>query len=261
MWTSLRTAVSGMMAQQRALDVAADNLSKLQVPGSKSQRASFVETAPELSYLAVPDGEGNVIVDAREVGTGVRATASLHNLSRGAFQDTGRPLDVAVDGDGFLEVLLPNGQTAYSRGGALRIDSAGQLTTASGALLSPSITVPPDTGAVEIRKDGSVIAVSQAGVPQTLGQLRLVRFQNPEGLELVGESLLAPTVASGAPIESVAGEPGVGTVVSGVLEASNVDPAEEYLRVIQAQRAYELNVRALKTVDEMLQDAHNLRLQ
>lgn len=259
MWWSLRTAVSGMLAQQRALDVAADNLSKLQVPGSKSQRPTFLELAPELRYFGVEDEAGTVTLEAREAARGVEVGAPVQNLSRGAFQATGAPLDVAIDGDGLLEVILPNGQTAYSRGGSLQIDGAGQLVTATGAVLAPGITVPPGTAGVEIRPDGTVLATGPDGVQQALGQLRLVRFANPEGLLQIGQNLLLATAASGEPIDGVPGEAGVGMLATGILEASNVDPREEYLRVIQAQRAYELNVRAMRTVDEMLQDATTLR--
>jgi flagellar basal-body rod protein FlgG len=259
MWSSLRTAVSGMLAQQRALDVSADNLTKMQIPGSKSQRVSFIEMAPELRYLGVPDGEGNVNVEARETGKGVRTSAALQNLGQGAFIATGNPLDVAIDGDALLEVSLPNGQPAYTRGGTLHLDGFGRLLTATGAELSPSITVPLETASMEIRDDGTVTAITQTGAREDVGQLRLVRFINPEGLQQIGENLLISTVASGEAIEGVAGEPGIGKIASGILESSNIDPREEYLRVIQAQRAYELNVRALRTIDEMLQDANNLR--
>jgi flagellar basal-body rod protein FlgG len=261
MWTSLRTAVSGMLAQQRALDIAADNLSKMQVPGSKAQRVSFIEMAPELTYLGVPDGEGNVQIDARETGVGVKTSATLQNLSRGAFQRTDNPLDVAIDGDGLLEITLPDGQTAYTRAGALQVDGLGRLATADGALVSPTIEVPPGVDTLAIRSDGSVVATVLGGGEQILGQLKLVRFENPEGLLQVGGNALLPTVASGPPIEGGPTDPGIGSIVSGVLEASNIDPSEEYLRIVQAQRAYELNVRAMKTMDEMLQDANNLRRQ
>jgi flagellar basal-body rod protein FlgG len=259
MWSSLRTAVSGMLAQQRALDLAADNLTKMQIPGSKSQRVSFVEMAPELRYLGVPDGEGNVDVLARETGKGVRTSAALQDLGQGMFFATGNPLDVAIDGGALLEVTLPNGQAAYTRGGTLHLDGMGRLLTATGAELSPAITVPLETASIEVQQSGTVVAVSQAGAREDVGQLKLVRFVNPEGLQQIGENLLVPTVASGEAIEGAAGEPGIGTIVSGILESSNIDPREEYLRIVQAQRAYELNVRALRTVDEMLQDANNLR--
>jgi flagellar basal-body rod protein FlgG len=261
MWTAFRTAVSGMIAQQRALDTASDNLSKLQVAGAKSQRASFAEMAPELTYLGVPDGRGNVQIDARETGTGVKVSGTLQNLSRGEFQNTGNPLDVAIDGDGLLEVSLANGQAAYTRTGTFQVDGMGRLVTSTGFLTSPAIQVPMGVDNLQIDKDGTVAAVEQGVVTQTLGKLKLVRFENPEGLQMTGANLLLPTVASGAPIEANAGAPGVGTIVSGVLEMSNIDSSEEYLRVVQAQRAYELNTRALKTMDEMLQDAHNLRRQ
>lgn len=259
MWTSLRTAVSGMLAQQRALDTAADNLSKMQVPGSRSQRVSFAEMAPELTYMGVPDGEGNVVLDARETGKGVKAAAMLHDLSQGLFISTDDPMDIAIDGDGMLEVTLPDGRIGYTLGASLRVDGAGRLMTANEAMISPEIRVPDGTASLEVTSDGSVVATSPAGDPRTIGQLKLVRFTNPEGLQLVGGNVLLPTVASGAPIEGAAGEPGIGTVVSRVIESSNIDAREEYLRVVQAQRAYQLNVRALTTMDEMLQDANNMR--
>jgi flagellar basal-body rod protein FlgG len=250
-----------MLAQQRALDVAADNLSKMQVPGSRSQRVSFIEMAPELTYLGVPDGEGNVTVDARETGKGVRASATLQNLSQGMLMPTDNPMDIAIDGDGMLEVTLEDGKVAYTQGGSLRLDSMRRLVTSSGASVSPPIEVPEGIASLEVKPDGSVIAVSPEGDLQTIGQLKLVRFANPEGLQQIGGNALLPTIASGAPIEGQAGEAGIGTVVSGIIETSNIDTREEYLRVVQAQRAYELNVRAMKTMDEMLQDANNLRRQ
>jgi flagellar basal-body rod protein FlgG len=248
-----------MLAQQRALDVSSDNLAKMQIPGSKSQRVSFKELSPEFRYLGVPDGEGNVNVDQRETGRGVTVAANLQNLSQGAFLATGEPLDVAIDGDGFLEVNLPNGQAAYTHGGTLHMDGEGRLMTATGATLSPEIRVPLESTSVEIKPNGLVVAVADDGARQEVGQLKMVRFENPEGLLQIGQNLLMPSAASGVPIEGNAGEPGVGVLVAGILEASNIDPREEYLRVVQAQRAYELNVRAMRTVDEMLGDATNLR--
>ena len=259
MWTSLRTATSGVLAQQRALDIAADNLSKMQIPGSKSQRASFLELAPELRYFGVQDGQGGISLEAREAGNGVRTGAALQNLTQGAFQPTGEPLDVAVDGDGLLEVMLPSGQLAYTHGGSFRMDGLGRLVTASGAELSPGITAPAGTTQMEVKPGGTVVAISNEGVRQDIGQLKLVRFNNPEALLQIGQNLLLPTGGSGEAIQGAPGEPGIGTIASGVLEASNIDPREEYMRVVQAQRAYELNVRAMKTVDEMLQSATTMR--
>src|SRR5215204_4561525 len=214
MWTSLRTAVTGLMAQQRALDVSADNLTKMQVPGSKSQRVSFIELAPELRYLGVPDGEGNVQVDAREVGIGVRTSSAVRNMGQGSFLPTGDPMDVAIDGDGFLEVTLPGGQAGYTHGGSLRVDGARRLVTSNGLALSPSITVPDGMSSVEIKPDGAVIGVATDGTRQEIGQFRLVRFANPEGHQQVGQNVLVPTVASGAPIDGAAGQPGVGIIIS-----------------------------------------------
>jgi flagellar basal-body rod protein FlgG len=261
MWASLRTATSGMLAQQRALDLAADNLTKMQIPGSKSQRVSFLEQAPELRYFGVPSDQGGETLETREAGKGVRTGAALQNLSQGSFTPTGEPLDVAIDGDGMLEVILPTGQAAYTRGGSLHLDGDGRLLTSTGAEVSPGITVPTDTKTLEIKQDGTVQSVTEDGQRQVVGQLQMVRFANPEGLLQIGQNLLLPTEASGQAIAGQAGDPGVGTIASGILEASNIDPQEEYLRVVQAQRAYQLNVRALKTVDEMLQSATSMRKQ
>lgn len=200
-----------------------------------------------------------MLVDARETGRGVTVSANLQNMSQGAFLATGDPMDIAIDGDGFLEVTLPNGTAAYTHGGSLKLDAEGRLMTSTGATLSPAVTVPLESESVEIRPDGTVIAAATDGTRQVVGQLRMVRFENPEGLVQIGQNLLVPSVASGVPLDGVPGEPGVGVLVSGILEGSNIDPREEYLRVVQAQRAYELNVRAMKTVDEMLTDATNLR--
>lgn len=261
MWSSLRAATSGMLAQQRALDIAADNLTKMQIPGSKSQRISFLELSPEMRYFGTPDGQGGMALDPHETGRGVRTGAALQNLSQGSFMPTGNPTDIAVDGDGLLEVVLPNGQAAYTHGGSLQLDGLGRLLTATGAELSPRITVPAGTASMEIQQDGTVFAIASDGQRENVGQLQLVRFANPEGLLQLGQNLLLPTEASGTAIAGLAGEAGVGTISSGILEASNIDPREEYLRIVQAQRAYELNVRALKTVEEMLQTATTMRRQ
>jgi flagellar basal-body rod protein FlgG len=248
-----------MLAQQRALDIAADNLTKMQIPGSKSQRVSFMELSPELRYFGVSDGQGGMSAEPYESGRGVRTGAALQNLSPGAFTPTGNPMDIAVDGDGLLEVVLPNGQAAYSHGGSLHLDGFGRLVTATGAELSPRITAPAGTASMEIQPDGTVFAIDSEGRRENIGQLQMVRFANPEGLLQIGQNLLLPTEASGVAIAGITGEAGVGTIVSGTLEASNIDPRDEYLRVIQAQRAYELNVRAFKTVEEMLQTATTMR--
>ena len=258
MWSVMRIATSGAHAQQRAIDVASDNLSKLQVPGSKGQRANFLEVAPDLRYFGVEDDQGNITMQPREVGKGVQMGSGLYDLSAGALMATQNDMDVAVDGDGLLEVIRPDGSAAYTRTGTLQVDGQGRLVTSSGLLLSPEITLPEGSSGVKIEPDGTVFGLVD-GERVEAGALTVVRFPNPEGLSMIGNNLLVPTAASGEAILGVPGEPGVGTVLQGMLESSNIDPRAEYLRVIQAQRAYELNVRAIKTMDEMLQDATNLR--
>src|SRR3954465_5067119 len=179
MWSSLRTAVTGLMAQQRALDISADNLTKMQVPGSKGQRVSFSELAPELRYMGVPDGQGKVDLEARETGRGVTTSSTVRNMAQGSFLPTGDSTDVAVDGDGFLEVTLTGGQAGYVHGGSLRIDARRQLVTSNGLSLSPAITVPEGTSNVEVKPDGTVTAISSDGTRQDVGKLNMVRFANP----------------------------------------------------------------------------------
>ena len=151
-----------------------------------------------MRYFGVPDGEGGMTLEGHETGRGVRTGSALQNLSQGAFMATGDPLDVAVDGDGLLEVVLPNGQAAYTHGGSLKVDGTGRLVTSTGAEVPPRIEVPAGTTSMEIQPDGTVIAIASGGERQSIGQLQMVRFQNPEGLLQIGQNLLLPTEASGA---------------------------------------------------------------
>ena len=248
-----------MLAQQRALDVAADNLTKMQIPGSKSQRVSFLELAPEMRYFGVPDGEGGMTLEGHETGQGRPHGSALQNLSQGAFMATGDPLDVAVDGDGLLEVVLPNGQAAYTHGGSLKVDGPAAWSPRPAPKCPLGSRCRPGRPAWRSSRTARSSPSRSGGERQSIGQLQMVRFQNPEGLLQIGQNLLLLTEASGAAIAETPGEAGVGTIASGILEASNIDPREEYLRVVQAQRGYELNLRAFKTVDEMLQSATSLR--
>lgn len=259
MWTSLRVAATGMQAHQRALDVAANNLANLQTTGYKSRRANLVDQPPEEVAFGVPGDPTGVTLDRREVGQGARIDGIVANLSAGPIQPTGRSLDLAIAGEGYLAVIAPNGEMAYTRDGSLQIDSAGRLVTGSGALVAPGITVPADAAEVAIAQDGTVLAELIGGGSEELGALQLVRFANPDGLEAVGQNLLVATATSGPATAGVPGQDGFGPLLSGSLEGSNVDTGDEMLRMMHAQRAYQLNVRALKTVDEMLQGANNLR--
>ncbi|MBI3968731.1 MAG: flagellar basal-body rod protein FlgG [Chloroflexi bacterium] len=255
MWTILRTAASGAAAQQRALDVASNNLANLQTTGYKSRRPDFVEVRPREAEFGTR-GERSAI--DRELGQGVGVAAIVANHSTGATQETGQPLDLAITGDGYLRVALADGRVAYTRDGALRIDGDGRLVTAAGALIDPPITVPDGATDVQIGSDGRVFARVDGELTE-IGQLELTRFVNPDGLESIGSSMFVGGPASGESVTGFPGEAGFGTLFSGALEASNVNPADEFVRVLQAQRAYQVNLRVVRTVDEMMQAANNLR--
>ncbi|HLH25568.1 MAG TPA: flagellar hook basal-body protein [Chloroflexota bacterium] len=261
MWSTFRVAASGLQAQERALDVTSNNLANLQTVGYKSRRAAVVDTPPGTTTFALPGQDGGLSMGRRDLGQGVTLGGVVTNLAPGAVQATGRGLDVAIAGDGLLAVSLPDGRTAYTRAGALTVDGAGRLVTGSGALVAGGITVPAGATDLQIEADGRVTAAIGGASRQELGQLQLVRFTNPDGLQAVGSNLLVATDAAGAMQTGAPGSDGLGALVPGSLEASNVDPGREIVRVLQAQRAYAVNLRALKTVDEMLQDANNMQHQ
>jgi flagellar basal-body rod protein FlgG len=255
MWTTLRVAASGMQAHQRALDTAGNNLANVQTPGFKVERAAIVDLPPA---RAIHEAHGGAL-EERPLGQGVQVAASLPNQAQGALLPTGHPLDVAIDGDGYFRVTLANGQEAYTRVGALRLDREGRLATPAGAVLQPSIGIPDGASHVRVESDGSVVA--QAGSPdeRVVGRLELARFPNPDGLQAIGGSLLLATETSGVAQTGAPGSAGFGRLVGGSLEGSNADLGQEVARVLQAQRAYSVSARALKTVDEMMQEANNLR--
>ncbi|MBX5492387.1 MAG: flagellar hook-basal body complex protein [Chloroflexi bacterium] len=258
LWAAMRAAAAGLEAQQRSLDVTANNLANLHTTGYKSRRAVLADLRPGPEVFGA-DGTPRFALALSEVGRGAGLAAVLTNATPGPVQDTGRPLDVAIAGDGFLTVSLPDGRTAYTRDGALRLDAVGRLVTASGGVITPQITVPPATIALQIERDGRVLAQLAGGDRQEIGQLQLARFRNLDGLEHVGNNLLVPTPAAGAPLSGAPGEAGFGAVLAGHLEGANVSVADELVRLVQAQRAYSVGTRQLRALDEMLQDANNLR--
>lgn len=247
MWTAYRIAASGMEAQQRALDVAANNLANVQTAGFKARRA-------ELADARAP----SEVVGQTEPA-GVSVAGVLLSVADGPIQPTGRALDVAIAGPGFFQLSLPDGRTAYTRDGALRVDTQGRLVGSSGAPLAPEVTIPPGTRGVLITRDGRILAEVAGEGQRELGRFALARFANPDGLLAIGDNLLLATEQSGPPAVGAPGGGGFGELAPGSLEASNVDPATELVRVIQAQRAYQVSARALRTVDEMMQEANNLR--
>ncbi|HLI28757.1 MAG TPA: flagellar hook-basal body complex protein [Chloroflexota bacterium] len=257
-WAALRAAATGLEAQQRNLEVIANNLANLQTPGYKSQRAVLADLRPSPEVLGA-EGPARFQLALAEVGRGAGLAAVVANHAAGPLVSTARPLDVAIAGEGFLVVTLPDGRTAYTRDGALQRDGQGRLVTSSGALVTPQITVPPDATALHIDRDGRVLAQLPGGGQRELGRLQLARFPNPDGLERVGQNLLVPTGAAGAPAVGAPGEAGFGALLARQLEGANVQVADELVRLVQAQRAYSVGTHQLRALDEMLQEASDLR--
>jgi flagellar basal-body rod protein FlgG len=201
---------------------------------------------------------GIISPSGTEIGSGVRAASTIKVYTTGELQNTGRSLDVAIRGDGFLQVSMPNGDVNYTRDGSLQINANGQLVTSAGYFIEPAITIPTDAVSIDIANDGGVNVTSSTGTTSVVGTIQLVRFPNASGLSSEGDNLLSETEASGTPITGTAGENGFGAIQSGFLEKSNVQMVTELVNLITAQRAYETNSRAIKAGDDMLRTANGI---
>ncbi len=190
-----------------------------------------------------------------EIGSGVRVVSTVKVYTPGELVNTGRNLDMAILGDGFLQVTLPNGDTRYTRDGALQINADGELVTTTGYTIEPAITIPSNYVSIDISKDGSVNVIDDSGISSVVGTIELGRFLNPSGLSSEGDNLLAETEASGTPTTGTAGEDGLGSIQAGFLEKSNVQMVTELVNLITAQRAYEVCSRTIKAGDDMLREA------
>jgi flagellar basal-body rod protein FlgG len=259
---SLYTSATGMTAQQVNMDVIANNLANVNTTGFKRSRADFQDLLYQNTRAAgTAAAQGTQVPTGIQVGLGTRTAAIERIISQGDFRQTGNNLDLVVEGDGFFQVQLPDGQIGYTRDGTFKPDSQGRLVNSDGFPLLPEITIPPEAnGKVTVGQDGTVSA-SLAGTPepQQLGQIQIARFVNPMGLESVGRNIYRPTAASGSATTGTAGLEGFGTIGSGLLEMSNVKVVEEMVDMITAQRAYEINSKSIQAADEMLQVANNLR--
>lgn len=252
--SALWVAKTGLDAQQTRMTVTSNNLANVNTTGFKKGRAAF----EDLMYQNVrqPGGQTSQQTQAPSglmLGTGVRTVSTEKNFGEGNVLQTNNPLDVAINGRGFLQVQLPDGTIAYSRDGSLQVDNQGQLVTHNGYLISPSFSIPSNAQSVTIGVDG-VVSVQIAGqaAAQQVGQLQLADFINPAGLQARGENLYLETAASGPPQTGNPGVNGLGTTVGGSLESSNVNVVEELVNMIETQRAYEMNSKAISTSDEML---------
>ena len=257
---SLFTAATGMVAQQLNLDVIANNLANVNTAGYKKSRADFQDLMYQIVQEPGTSQQQGTSPQGIQVGLGVRPASVGKLHSQGDFESTQNPLDVAIEGDGYLPVALPTGETVYTRSGALKLNETGSIVTSDGYELSPAITVPPDALSINIAPDG-IVTVRQPGAATAaqVGQLQLARFQNPGGLRSRGRNLFEETESSGPPTLSNAGENGVGTIAQGFLESSNVSVVEEIVQMVTGQRAYEANSKVIQTADQLLSNAINVK--
>jgi len=261
MLRSLYTAATGMEAQQLKMDVISNNLANTNTTGFKRVRAEFEDLLSEtLRGAEAPDPRGGTSPTPLQVGLGVRTGSTSRSFGQGEMINTNQQLDVAIEGDGFFAVVRPGGEPGYTRAGNFKVDSTGRLVTLRGDVVEPEITLPMDALEVRIRPDGTVLArVSNRDEFQELGQLELVTFPNPGGLEAIGGNLYQSTDGSGEAIRVRPGEQGAGTLAQGYLEGANVKAVEEMIDMIATQRAYELNSKVIQTADQMLQRLTTLR--
>lgn len=252
---SLWIAKTGLDAQQTQMDVIANNLANVSTTGFKRSRAVFEDLLYQtIRQPGAQSSQQTMVPSGLQLGTGVRPVAVERIHTQGNLQLTGNQLDVAIQGAGFFQILMPDGTTAYTRDGSFQADSQGQLVTANGFSVQPAITIPATSTGVTIGRDG-IVTVTQAGVvgTQQIGQLQLSTFINPAGLQSMGENLYQETASSGTPNTTVPGTNGSGSLSQSYVETSNVNVVEELVNMIQTQRAYEINSKAIQTSDQMLQ--------
>lgn len=252
---ALRTAASGMAAQQLNVEVISNNIANMNTVGFKRQRAEF----QDLMYQniermgAQSSSQGTVVPTGIQVGLGVKAGSVYRITEQGTPGQTGNPYDLAVDGRGYFQITLPSGEIGYTRAGNFSLNGEGQLVTDDGYAIEPAIQIPQDAVDVSISKTGQVQVVTDGTPePQVVGQLELATFFNEAGLEAIGDNLLLETSASGPATAGVPGDPGFGQLLQGFTESSNVDAVSEISSLIIAQRAYEMNSKIISTADEMM---------
>lgn len=259
---ALNTAATGMLAQQRNVEVISNNIANLNTVGFKRQRAEFQDLLYQTLERpgAISSESGTVVPNGVQIGTGVKTGSVYRIVEQGNVTATGNDFDLAISGKGLFRVLLENGDEAYTRAGNFAISAQGQIVTEDGHEVAPGLSVPDDAVDISISEDGTVEArISGEQNLREIGQLDLVTFFNESGLEAVGDNLLLETAASGEPVTGNPGDPGFGTILQGFVEASNVDPVQEITSLIAAQRAYEMNARVIETADQMLSVNANLQ--
>ncbi|MFN3398425.1 MAG: flagellar basal-body rod protein FlgG [Sulfurimicrobium sp.] len=252
---SLWIAKTGLDAQQTKMDVISNNLANVSTNGFKRSRAVFEDLLYQtIRQPGAQSSQQTQVPSGLQLGVGVHPVATERIHLQGNLQQTSNPLDVAINGKGFFQILMPDGSTAYTRDGSFQVDNQGQVVTASGYPVQPALTVPVDALSVTIGRDGTVSVVQPGSpTPTQVGSLQLAGFINPAGLQSQGENLYAETAASGAPSANTPGTNGLGVLNQGFVETSNVNVVEEMVNMIQTQRAYEINSKAITVSDQMLQ--------
>jgi len=259
---AMNIAASGMMAQQTNVEVIANNIANLNTTAFKRQRAEFQDLLyqSERRVGATSSDTGTIVPVGVQIGIGVKTAAVYRITTQGNLTQTSNPLDLAIQGRGFFQVLQPDGTTAYTRAGSFQLSPTGEIVTADGFTVQPGITLPQNTLGLTINPSGQVLAqVAGQTTPQTVGQLQLANFPNEGGLEALGSSLFQETPASGSPVTGAPGSTGFGTINQGLLETSNVDVVSEITNLITAQRAYEMNSKVIQTSDQMLSSLNQIQ--
>lgn len=258
---AMRTAASGMSAQQMNVDNIANNLANVNTSGFKKSKLEFQDVLYQnYKKAGAASATGLQAPTGLAIGYGTRPSSSTREFTTGDLQQTGNPLDMAIDGDGFFQIQRPDGTTAYTRDGSFKISADGRVVTSDGYFLLPQLTIPGNTTSIAVGADGTVQAqLYGQDEPTQLGQLELARFINPAGLSAIGKNLLVATSASGTPTTNVPTLGGMGSIDQGYLEMSNVSVVDEMVNMIVAQRAYEMNSKAIQTADDMSQIANNLK--
>ena len=259
---ALSIGATGMLAQQLNVEVISNNIANMTTTGFKRQRAEFQDLLYQnvLRPGSTSSDAGTVVPSGIQLGTGVKAAAVYRINEQGNLQVTDNKLDVAIQGAGFFQVELPNGDTAYTRAGSFQLNGEGTIVTAEGYTVAPGLVVPQNATDITINNSGEVqVKIAGQVAPQVIGQLQLATFANPAGLESVGSNMLLETPASGDPVIGPPTTPGFGSLLQGSLETSNVNVVSEITNLISAQRAYEMNSKVIRTTDEMLNAMTQLR--
>ena len=252
---SLWISKTGMEAQQMQLDVISNNLANVSTNGFKKSHAVFEDLMYQnLRQVGTNTSEQSTLPTGLQVGLGVRAVATSRSFAQGNLQQTSNNLDIAIQGNGFFQLTMPDGTIGYTRDGAFQIDNQGRMVNSGGLPVSGGITVPANATAISVAPDGTVSAsVPGSTAPQSIGTIAIASFINPPGLEPKGQNIYAESAASGQPNAGTAGANGLGTLMQGFVETSNVNVVQELVTMIQTQRAYEMNSKAIQTSDQMLQ--------